>query len=119
MIKICFRLYTFNLLYRTFRFNFKGIIDYIFYTRQTMTPLGLLGPLNNDWFKENKILGCPHPHIPSGKILQNSIMYVHFEFYNFNNVFFLPVSDHFPLLVEFELSPNAHQNNSNGLIGRR
>lgn len=51
-----------------FRFNFKGIIDYIFYTRQTMTPLGLLGPLAPEWFKDNKVLGCPHPHIPSGKI---------------------------------------------------
>lgn len=31
-----------------------------------MTPLGLLGPLSQEWFKNNKILGCPHPHIPSG-----------------------------------------------------
>lgn len=78
--------------FTNYTFNFKGIIDYIFYTRQTMTPLGLLGPLAPEWFKDNKVLGCPHPHIPS---------------------------DHFPLLVEFELSPNAHQSNSNGLIGRR
>lgn len=33
-----------------------------------MTPLGLLGPLNQDWLKENKVIGCPHPHIPSGKL---------------------------------------------------
>lgn len=32
-----------------------------------MTPLGLLGPLAPEWFKDNKVLGCPHPHIPSGK----------------------------------------------------
>jgi len=34
-----------------------------------MTPLGLLGPLAPEWFKDNKVLGCPHPHIPSGKYL--------------------------------------------------
>lgn len=63
--------YGFFLMYEIvcFRFNFKGIIDYIFYTRQTMTPLGLLGPLAPEWFKDNKVLGCPHPHIPSGKII--------------------------------------------------
>lgn len=48
------------------RFDFKGIIDYIFYSKQSMTPLGLLGPLSADWFREHKIVGCPHPHIPSG-----------------------------------------------------
>ena len=32
-----------------------------------MTPLGLLGPLAPDWLRENKVIGCPHPHIPSGK----------------------------------------------------
>ncbi|KAH9636108.1 hypothetical protein HF086_008408 [Spodoptera exigua] len=46
-------------------FDFKGIIDYIFYSKQSMTPLGLLGPLSQDWFREHKVVGCPHPHIPS------------------------------------------------------
>lgn len=55
------------LLMCTCRFHFKGIIDYIFYSKQYMTPLGLLGPLNPDWLKDNKVIGCPHPHIPSGK----------------------------------------------------
>lgn len=50
-----------------FRFEFKGIIDYIFYSKQSMVPLGLLGPLSADWFKEHKVVGCPHPHVPSGK----------------------------------------------------
>jgi len=36
-----------------------------------MTPLGLLGPLAPEWFKDNKVLGCPHPHIPSGKYFFN------------------------------------------------
>lgn len=51
------------------RFDFKGIIDYIFYSKQSMVPLGLLGPLSADWFKEHKVVGCPHPHVPSGKLI--------------------------------------------------
>ncbi|CAH2040750.1 unnamed protein product, partial [Iphiclides podalirius] len=77
--------------YTNYTFDFKGIIDYIFYSKQSMTPLGLLGPLSQDWFREHKVVGCPHPHIPS---------------------------DHFPLLVELEMCPSAG-GNSNGLIGRR
>lgn len=34
-----------------------------------MVPLGLLGPLSQEWFKEHKVVGCPHPHVPSGKFL--------------------------------------------------
>ncbi|KPJ02387.1 CCR4-NOT transcription complex subunit 6 [Papilio xuthus] len=77
--------------YTNYTFDFKGIIDYIFYSKQSMTPLGLLGPLSQDWFREHKVVGCPHPHIPS---------------------------DHFPLLVELEMCPST-SSNSNGLIGRR
>lgn len=62
--------------YTNFTFEFKGIIDYIFYTNPGMVPLGLLGPLSLEWLQENRVQGCPHPHIPS---------------------------DHFPLLVELEM----------------
>lgn len=78
--------------YTNYTFDFKGIIDYIFYSKQGMVPLGLLGPLSAEWLRENKIVGCPHPQFPS---------------------------DHFPLLVEIEL---IHMNSSqapNGLISRR
>lgn len=78
--------------YTNYTFDFKGIIDYIFYSKQSMIPLGLLGPINSDWLRENKVAGCPHPHIPS---------------------------DHFPLLVELELGFLNTQPNPNGLIGRR
>lgn len=90
--------------YTNYTFEFKGIIDYIFYTKTGMVPLGLLGPISADWLRENKVLGCPHPHIPS---------------------------DHFPLLVELELmhtssnasvggggsSSTSQQQTPNGLIG--
>ncbi|CAB3362119.1 Hypothetical predicted protein [Cloeon dipterum] len=52
--------------YTNYTFDFKGIIDYIFYQKNTMTPLGLLGPVSPEWIRENKIAGCPHPHVPSG-----------------------------------------------------
>lgn len=34
-----------------------------------MVPLGLLGPLSADWFREHKVIGCPHPHVPSGELI--------------------------------------------------
>ncbi|KAK6626727.1 hypothetical protein RUM43_003458 [Polyplax serrata] len=77
--------------FTNYTFDFKGIIDYIFYSKQSMTPLGLLGPVNADWLKENKVVGCPHPHVPS---------------------------DHFPLLVELEMCPTV-PGTTNGLITRR
>ena len=51
--------------YTNYTFDFKGIIDYIFYPKNTMKPLGILGPISEEWLKEGKIIGCPHPHIPS------------------------------------------------------
>lgn len=78
--------------YTNFTFDFKGIIDYIFYSKQGMVPLGLLGPLSSDWLRENKVVGCPHPRIPS---------------------------DHFPLLVEVELVYMNSPQTPNGFINRR
>ncbi|XP_055645425.1 CCR4-NOT transcription complex subunit 6-like [Toxorhynchites rutilus septentrionalis] len=78
--------------YTNYTFDFKGIIDYIFYSKQGIIPLGLLGPMSADWMRENKVIGCPHPHIPS---------------------------DHFSLLVELELIHMPSSQHPNGLIGRR
>jgi len=63
--------------YTNYTFDFKGVIDYIFLSRDFMRPLGVLGPLDQEWFRQCKVLGCPHPHIPS---------------------------DHLPLLTEIEMS---------------
>jgi len=63
--------------FTNYTFDFKGIIDYIFYSDSMMRPLGLLGPVDPNWFHENRIIGCPNPQIPS---------------------------DHIPLLVEFEMT---------------
>lgn len=73
-----------------FRYDFKGIIDYIFYSKDHMNMLGMLGPLDEEWFRQNKVIGCPHPHIPS---------------------------DHFSLFVEYEMpvgtTQNGRSNNTN------
>ncbi|XP_044258360.1 CCR4-NOT transcription complex subunit 6-like isoform X3 [Tribolium madens] len=77
--------------FTNYTFDFKGIIDYIFYAKQTMTPLGLLGPISSEWLTQNKVIGCPHPHV---------------------------FSDHFPLLVELEMVPTVSAP-INGIISHR
>ncbi|CAF1259466.1 unnamed protein product [Adineta steineri] len=72
--------------YTNFTYDFKGIIDYVFYSTQLMRVLGVLGPLDPEWIQTNKIVGCPHPNVPS---------------------------DHFSLLVEFELNPPTNDNTKN------
>ncbi|UJR21780.1 hypothetical protein I4U23_024855 [Adineta vaga] len=69
--------------YTNFTYDFKGIIDYVFFSSQLMRVLGVLGPLDPEWLQTNKIVGCPHPNVPS---------------------------DHFSLLVEFELNPSTNDN---------
>ncbi|XP_076878103.1 CCR4-NOT transcription complex, subunit 6b [Brachyhypopomus gauderio] len=51
--------------YTHYTFDFKGVIDYIFYSEPHLNVLGVLGPLDPDWLLENNVTGCPHPHIPS------------------------------------------------------
>ncbi|XP_018027239.1 CCR4-NOT transcription complex subunit 6-like, partial [Hyalella azteca] len=51
--------------YTNYTYDFKGIIDYIFHSSDTMITLAALGPISLDWFKDNKVVGCPHPHVPS------------------------------------------------------
>lgn len=71
--------------------DFKGVIDYIFYSKAHMSTLGLLGPLDPEWIKDNKIVGCPHPYLPS---------------------------DHFPLLAEFEMVQSANSGSTNNPQGQ-
>ncbi|KAI6214452.1 Poly(A)-specific ribonuclease [Aphelenchoides besseyi] len=62
--------------------DFKGMIDYIFTTPQSLERVGFLGPLDQKWLNENKILGFPHPHVPS---------------------------DHIPIMAHYELRPVKHR----------
>uniref|UniRef100_A0A183DAC7 Endo/exonuclease/phosphatase domain-containing protein n=1 Tax=Gongylonema pulchrum TaxID=637853 RepID=A0A183DAC7_9BILA len=69
-----------------------------------LARLGVLGPLSMEWVKSNKIIGFPHPHIPS---------------------------DHVPIMAQFAIIPTGHQrsqpaihhygnnhSNSFGAVGR-
>ncbi|XP_071829325.1 CCR4-NOT transcription complex subunit 6-like isoform X1 [Apostichopus japonicus] len=71
--------------FTNFTYEFKGIIDYIFFTKTQMRTLGVLGPVDREWLGQSKIVGCPHTCI---------------------------ASDHFSLLTEFEmpLSVSSTQN---------
>jgi len=64
--------------YTNYTFDFKGVIDYIFCSRDRIRTLGVLGGPELQWFEENRVVGCPHPQIPS---------------------------DHFPLFAQFEMTP--------------
>ncbi|XP_026884804.2 CCR4-NOT transcription complex subunit 6-like isoform X2 [Electrophorus electricus] len=58
--------YESNLMpYTNYTYDFKGVIDYIFFSKTHMSVLGALGPLESQWLVDNSITGCPHPHIPS------------------------------------------------------
>lgn len=72
------RTYSGQMDYTNFTYDFKGVIDYIFYSADFLMPLGLMGPVSMEWAREWKVTGCPNPHFPS---------------------------DHFPLLCQFELLP--------------
>lgn len=63
--------------------QFKAIIDYIFYSNESLQLLGLLGPLDKNWLKANQIRTLPQPHVPS---------------------------DHLPLLVKFRLNQPSSSN---------
>ena len=51
--------------YTNYTYDFKGIIDYIFYPRRSMQPLGILGPIDQNYLRDHKIVGCPTAHMPS------------------------------------------------------
>lgn len=55
--------------YTNYTYDFKGVIDYIFYPEDWMKPLGILDTVRPSWFEENKIVGCPHPSVPSDHFL--------------------------------------------------
>ncbi|KAI7694639.1 CCR4-NOT transcription complex subunit 6-like [Sarcoptes scabiei] len=62
--------------FTNYTFDFRGVIDYIFCSKRFFSVLGVLGPLDSNWFTKHRIPGCPHHYIPS---------------------------DHFPIVAELEL----------------
>jgi CCR4-NOT transcription complex subunit 6 len=49
--------------YTNYTHDFTGIIDYIFYSADTIVPAGILGP--SDIETMESFDGCPNPHFPS------------------------------------------------------
>ncbi|VDK54677.1 unnamed protein product [Anisakis simplex] len=68
--------------FTNYTLEFKGVIDYIFSTPQSLARLGVLGPLDMAWVQANKIIGFPHPHVPS---------------------------DHVPIMAQYAIFPTSHQ----------
>ncbi|GMR48413.1 hypothetical protein PMAYCL1PPCAC_18608 [Pristionchus mayeri] len=68
--------------FTNYTLDFKGMIDYIFSTPQSLARLGVLGPFDMDWVRNHKIIGFPHPHVPS---------------------------DHIPIMAQYALIPTNHQ----------
>ncbi|KAJ8022709.1 CCR4-NOT transcription complex subunit 6-like [Holothuria leucospilota] len=62
--------------FTNFTYDFKGIIDYIFFSKTHIRTLGVLGPVDRELLDQAKIVGCPHTCV---------------------------ASDHFSLLSEFEM----------------
>ncbi|VDN98263.1 unnamed protein product [Rodentolepis nana] len=65
--------------YTNMTYDFKGVIDYVFFSRNAFRLLSSLDQIPDSWFTSERVLGCPHIHIPS---------------------------DHFSLLVELDLLAN-------------
>ncbi|CAB3409476.1 unnamed protein product [Caenorhabditis bovis] len=68
--------------FTNYTLDFRGMIDYIFSTPQSLARLGILGSFDQNWVINNKILGFPHPHVPS---------------------------DHIPIMAHYAIIPVSHQ----------
>ncbi|PAV75320.1 hypothetical protein WR25_00323 [Diploscapter pachys] len=73
---------TSSIPFTNYTLDFKGMIDYIFSTPQSLARLGILGSFDSNWVTNNKILGFPHPHVPS---------------------------DHIPIMAQYAIIPTTHQ----------
>eukprot|EP00126_Sphaerothecum_destruens_P004176 Sdes_comp18039_c0_seq1m7371 len=56
-----------ELAFTNFTFDFKGVIDYIFYSHDMLTVSGIVGGVPLEYMNAT-FLGCPNPHFPSDHI---------------------------------------------------
>eukprot|EP00116_Pleurobrachia_bachei_P003990 sb/3464252/ len=66
-----------NLKYTNYTYDFKGILDHILHSKDSLRTVGVLGGIDEDWMIRNKVTGCPNVHYPS---------------------------DHLPIIAELELT---------------
>ncbi|KAM7449063.1 CCR4-NOT transcription complex subunit 6-like [Porites harrisoni] len=82
--------------YSNLTYSFTGVIDYIYFTSDLLVPVGVLGSVSQQYVKDNKIIGWPHPHFPS----DHQSLLVEFEALSFSNGVpiygYLPNSHHHP-----------------------
>ena len=77
--------------FSNFTYGFKGMIDYIFYSKHLLHLTGVLPGVKEKWFEDRNIPGCPFISIPS---------------------------DHLPLLSEFRIyKRNIHNQMHGGGMG--
>ena len=50
------------------RLDFRGVIDYVLYSKDLFRVLGLLGPMDESWIIENHVPGFPFTHCPSDHV---------------------------------------------------
>ncbi|CAG5073563.1 Similar to CNOT6: CCR4-NOT transcription complex subunit 6 (Homo sapiens) [Cotesia congregata] len=60
-----------------YTYEFKAMIDYMFYSSSNMVCLGVYGSILQEWFDIFSVVGCPHPLVPS---------------------------DHFPVIAAFQMT---------------
>ena len=57
-----------NFPFTNYTFGFQGRIDYILFSSTFLRPTCYLSPLNEDWIRDSKVIGCPNEHVPSDHI---------------------------------------------------
>lgn len=70
-----------QMTYSNLTYSFTGVIDYIYFTSDLLVPVGVLGSVSQQYIKENKIIGWPHPHFPS----DHQSLLVEFEALSFSD----------------------------------
>jgi len=48
-----------ELPFSNYTYDFSGLLDYIFYTKKELVPLGELGPIDMEYLRKNKVVGFP------------------------------------------------------------
>ena len=70
-----------------YTFHFRGVIDWVYYSCDEITPIAELTSVDPEYLRRNKLIGWPHPYFPS---------------------------DHQSLVVEFEFDGNESVVNGSG-----
>lgn len=59
-----------------YTFHFRGVIDWVYYSCDEITPIAELASVDPEYLRRNKLIGWPHPYFPS----DHQSLVVEFEF---------------------------------------